>query len=397
MKVSTALVVPGEMPPGETSLKRALLFFDEVHVPGISEQAIINAKEVAEVFPNGRSIQWGELCPYPRSTSYDEAHRLLQSSLHRAVSTGKLKFLDPAHPSPDDAVKTWVAAVATLKSKDLLRAALPDFSAEQEPVNLKSASFYNMVVVGLTDYPSKYLWLTEVDASPAISISESWRRVALGRLGQVIKATRYASHAGAIPLADDPINQNIFLALGAQAFGELPSPEALAQSAIVLDSVKPENLDAALEASSWAEVFKMRKELLPATKRLRHELRRAVRATAAPQNSNVETYRKQLEQIKGSYRRIEDGRAAAWRKIGFRLVESAALSGLAVLPTNPAWATAITSMAVATVVKTLAGSVEPFRTVMLARNARAASPFFAFDNIEKVGQLAAKRSKLPDE
>ena len=200
MTPNNALLISGETAPSETELKRALLFFEMIQVPDLRDSAIINRGEVSEVFPNGRSVVWGEFAPYPRSFSFEDEFRQLQSNVRRVVGTGKLKFVDIRQPSPDDAVKSWIASVTGLKSEPLIRAALPDYAANQEPVNLKSGSGYNMVVVGLTDFPSRYLWLTKVDGKATLEISEEWRRMALARLGRVLKGIRHCSVAGTVPL-----------------------------------------------------------------------------------------------------------------------------------------------------------------------------------------------------
>ena len=186
MNPNKALIVPGETPPSETTLKRALLFFDAIHVPDLRDSAIINDGEVSELFPNGRKLSWSELCPYPRSFSFEDEFRRLQSRVHRVIGTGKLKFVDLRESSPDDAIKTWLVSAGSLKSEALLRAALPDYATSEEPINLKGASSYNMVIPGLTEYASRYLWLKKVDSRPVFEISELWRRMAIGRLGRVL-------------------------------------------------------------------------------------------------------------------------------------------------------------------------------------------------------------------
>jgi len=223
-----AIVLPNDTPPSEASLKRQLLFFDTVLVSTPDDQAILNANDVSEDFPDTRqTIRWGEIGPYPRATSYSDQFRYLRAQAEPAVQTGQLQFVGLGARSNVEATQNFVAALTALKSEALVRAALPDFQPGPPLVPMASQAGSNLIVVGTTARASAYTWMTQVDSSPAIPLEEEWRMVALGRLGRTMKTIRRATSLHAVPLAIDSTNRAICLALGSQAYVRIP--EALEQ------------------------------------------------------------------------------------------------------------------------------------------------------------------------
>lgn len=389
-----ALLIPGDVPPTLSSIKRQLLFFDSLLVPTPEDSAILNKNDVSETFPNGQTLRWGELCPYPRSFSYDDQYRLLRADAERATRTGKLQFVRLAARSPEDATQNWVAALAALKSDSLVRAALPDHQVGTSPIYLRTGSWYNTVVLAATGFESKYQWMTQLDSAPAIPIDEEWRRVALGRLGRALKVIRRASMDNAIPLAVDPTNRSICLALGAQAYGGIPTPQQLADVAVALDTVDPAALDAALESMTWDDVFRLRKEILPSVAKLRGLIVASVRAAAKPQNADLKAYLEALAEIKGTYRKTQDELSASWRNMGFRTLEvvaSAVASGLTVFVPSADWTRRLTDAAIVIVAKALGGAGADIRTIMRAGRARKAAPLFAFDQVLARGDAILRK------
>lgn len=391
-----AILIPADAPPSQSSIKRQLLFFDSLLVPLPEDAALLNKNEIQEVFPDGYRLQWGEIGPYPRSLSYVDQHRLLRAQAEPATRSGKLQFVDLGARSAPDATQNWVAAVAALKTESLVRAALPDHNPGSPPTMLNSNSGYNVIVPSRTGYESKYHWLTQLDAQAALPVDELWRRVAMGRLGRAMKVVRRASADGAIPLALDPTNQNICLALGAQAYGDLPTPQYLSSAAVALDTVDPVALDAALDTMDWADVLRVRKEILPSVSKLRGLLVASVRAAARPQNSGIEPYLAALGQLKEDYRRAEDDARSAWTKVGFRVLEASAaagLTGLTAIAPSATWATVFTSIAIATVVKAIGGTGADVHTILRAGKKQKASPLFAFDGLVALGNAELKITK----
>ena len=361
-----------------------MLFFDEVMVPLEYDSAILNEHEISETFPDKRGIQWGEICPYPRSFSYDEQCRKLRTDASRAAGTGKLRFISLRASSSSEATNNWVAAIAALKNPALVRAAITDRQTDTPPITLRNDSWFNAYVPTYKGFESSYHWMLELDSTPAIPIDELWRRVALGRLGRAMKVIRRASVECAIPLAIDPINSDILWALGAAAYRDAPTSQDLSCAAIALDSVDPHQLNQALELMPWTEVLRLRREILPAVARLRKLLISSVRVAHEPQNAELAPYLAALQKIKEDYRQAQDEVASAWRKIGFRTIElasAAAATGLSSLAPNPDWVKTISAAAVIVVTKVLGASAPDLRAILRSGKARKACPLFAFDQI----------------
>jgi hypothetical protein len=386
--VTRAIIIPGDEAPRESTIKRQLLFFDHVLLPLPDDAALLNPNEISELFPDGYTLKWGEIGPYPRSASYVEAYQLLRGQSEPATR-GKLRFVSVRARSPSEATNNWVASVAALGNESLAHAALPDFSADSAPPRMGSEAGYNMMVPSRTGFESQYHWLTKLEATSPLVLDEPWRRVAMGRLGRTMKIVRRAAVEGAIPLAIDSPNRNICLALGAQAYGDLPTPQQLASAAVALDTVDPLVLDTALSSMSWAEVMRIRKEILPAVSKLRGLLVASVRAAAQSQNSSIEPYLAALSQLKDEYRAAQDEVSLSWKKIGLRVVEATAatgLTGLATLAPHPHWAAVFTGFALATAAKAISGTTPDVASIVRAGKHQRASPLFAFDSLVGIGE-----------
>lgn len=130
---------------------------------------------------------------------------------------------------------------------------------------------------------------------------------AAARTGRAIKAIRLASAEQAVPVAGDRVNQNISIALRAQAYREPPSPDELATAAISLDAVDPQALELALADISWPELLRLRKEVLPQLSRLHTNLKKAVWQAGRPQNLDISVYREELRPIRGQYMKTQHG------------------------------------------------------------------------------------------
>jgi hypothetical protein len=385
LTAAKAFLIPGDVPPSESTLKRQLLFFDLVLLPDLTDRAIINDHEIRETFPDGFTLEWGAIGPYPRSVSHDDQYRFLRAQVALPVSRGKLQFVPIVAASPEEASKAWVSAAAALKKDSLVRAALPDHHANVEPATVLNSNIGgNMVVPSRAGYDSEYVWLTKVDAQPVVEVHELWRRVAMGRLGRAMKAIQRANRIGAVPLAADATNSGICLALGAEAYAEIPTPAQLASTAVALDAVDPVALDAALGAMSWSEVFRVRKEVLPAVVKLRGQLIDSVKVANRPQNASIDSYRLAIKEMRDRYQRAESDVSAAWRKVGIKTIEGSVgmvPAGLAAIATSPHWVAGLASIAGGLILKAAQGSIAEIDAIRRGKKMLRASPLFAFDTV----------------
>jgi len=395
--MTKALLLPSDTPPTEASLKRQLLFFDAVAVPSYRDAAIVNRQEISEVYPDGRSITCDAYCPYPRATFYEDQFRLIQSRAERATRNGELRFVDLPASSPEHALQTWFAAVAALKTEALVMAALPDYAPADPPVvPFSSNAGYMMVVPSYTGGPpSKFAWTGEVDtASAGPPMDELWRRTAMGRLGRALKVVHRASVTGAIPLAADAMNQRICLALGAKAFADVPTPAQMAAAAVSMDAVDPVTLHAALESMSWEEVFRVRKEILPAVKKLQKQVADSVAIAGRSQNADLSAYLDALSKLRTKHEKARDQVSEAWQKLGFGTLVVAAgetVAGLASVATNGAWSKELTIVAIGLAAKALGTVTEQAQAIVRGREQRNASPLFAFDGLVAGGEAQLNR------
>jgi len=325
---------------------------------------------------------------------FDDEWRRVVASASLAVRKGYLRVL---RPTPKlDPTAAWAAAAAASEQTELLRSAIPDHDPCTPPLTYIGSSSYNLVIPSETGSDSKYLWMQQLPLRPLSGVDIEWGRVAAVRVARVMKALRRADHENAIPLAEGRENQNIFLSLGGKAFGEQPSPSALASAAVALDSVDPQALEIALEGMTWEEVARLRREVLPHAVRLRGVLEAATRASRDVSNCDVSAYRNQMQKIRDDHLGAAEALSKAWSDVGIKtLAAGMPAAGLAVLAPPNGWAAVIVAFTIGFLSRTLGSAPEAARTLFRARKKHRASPLLGLAELDRLATGAVRAA--PDD
>jgi hypothetical protein len=390
-----ALILPGDVPPRRSSIKRQLLFFDAVLlIDPETDFAILNDGEITETFPNGRRMFWGEYGSYSRSPDYVEAHRILFAETQKLQTQGKIRILKPAPPSAMDPKYNWITSVAASQDEALVRAALPDYQPGTHAYYRKYGGWYNAAVPSDVNYESMHKWMLGHFEMPDIDIE--WNQVGWVRLGRTLKTLRRAAIESAIPLALDSVNQNICVALGSRAYKHPPSASTLATQVIAMDAVDPLLLDDALEDMSWEEVVRLRKEVLPHVAKLRKLLNDSVIAARKPQNADLEVYSRALAELKEKHKKAANEVREAWHKLKFKTLDAgvpAVSGGLSTLVLPGGWATVLLGLAGVFIAKMAQGTAADLHKVIVASKTERVSPLLFFDVLPKnAGKIAREES-----
>jgi hypothetical protein len=213
------------------------------------------------------------------------------------------------------------------------------------------------------------------------------------RIGRALKSLRRSAFESAVPVALDIVNRNICLELGPAASRAssntypYPSPSAdeLAMQAISMDVVDPFALDDALQELSWDGVIRLRKEVLPHVGRLRSALVGNVLKTRQSLTSGPTAYEQALKAMKDDHLRHVDDLRDAWRKLGFKTLEVAAVAAIGgkaaagLHAINVAWVPALVGLAGAFLGKMVQGSFENVSRAISANGKVKASPLLFVD------------------
>lgn len=381
MTTTKALVLPADVPPRRTSIKRQLLFFDSVLlVDPEADFAILNKGEIVEKFPNGRIMRWGEYGSYSRAPNYVEEYRVLFAETHKLQTQGKIRVLRPPPPAVMDPRFNWISSVAASQDESLIRAALPDYKPGSHAYYRKHGGWYLAAIPTDVNYESIHKWM--VHHREIRSIDIEWNQVAWVRLGRALKSLRRAGIEGAVPLAIDDINQNICLALGSRAYHHPPAVSDLATHVIALDAVDPLRLDEALIEMTWEEVMRLRKEVLPHVAKLRQVLVDSVIAARKSQNADLEAYSRALAEIKEKHKKAAGEARDAWTKLGFKTMDAgtaAVVGGLSTIAPPGGWAHVLLGIAGAFIGKMAQGTAADLHKLVITSKAKKISPLFFFD------------------
>ena len=391
-KKTAALVLPSDTPPRRSRIKRLLLFFDSVLLIDPSDAAILNDGDLFEVFPNGRTIRPGPLGPFPVSPDYADSFRALSAETSKLQGRGLLRFLKPPPPSRADPRVNWIASVGASKDEALLRSALPDHRAGEEPVYLQRGGYVG-VVMSDEHYPSKNSWLLGEQHAPLPDVDLMLSRLAWTRMGRCLKAIRRAHLEGAVPVALDPVSTNMSVSLGTRCYPSPPSPGDLAHTAMALDAVDPRELDAALANLGWDEVARLRKEVLPHAARLRQVLVDHVRSTRSLQNAGLEPYAAALAGLRSKQQAAMEQYRDAWRKLGFTAV-GAGISGLSAISLPSSLALVVVALAATVVAGSAKTAPADIHRIVTARTKRRANPLFFFYGLP--GRIEKSQERTTD-
>ncbi len=241
-------------------LKKQLLFFDKIMLSDPCDRALVADHELRDVYPNGTTIDHAGRAPFPIEQDYqiqfEELIRGTETLQHRGI----LRVLGPQDWR---AVDPWLRLrlyYSAIADKQLVQAAIPDV---YQKTNVKIP---DGIIHGLDVLMSGWKRLPPLRSDEPYKlpdVDDKWNHLAYLRIGRAIKYLRVAQLKNASPVAwDDPTGE-ILISLGAEAFSEIISAESIAGMAIELDVVEPQQLEDALSNMPWADVVKIRKEVLP--------------------------------------------------------------------------------------------------------------------------------------
>ncbi|MGO8881185.1 MAG: hypothetical protein ACLPVO_09465 [Desulfomonilaceae bacterium] len=254
------LVMPGDSVVPAGKLKKQLLFFDKIMLSDPCDRALVADHELRDVYPNGTTIDHAGRAPFPIEQDYqiqfEELIRGTETLQHRGI----LRVLGPQDWR---AVDPWLRLrlyYSAIADKQLVQAAIPDV---YQKTNVKIP---DGIIHGLDVLMSGWKRLPPLRSDEPYKlpdVDDKWNHLAYLRIGRAIKYLRVAQLKNASPVAwDDPTGE-ILISLGAEAFSEIISAESIAGMAIELDVVEPQQLEDALSNMPWADVVKIRKEVLP--------------------------------------------------------------------------------------------------------------------------------------
>jgi hypothetical protein len=373
------LILPADLPPRRSSIKRQLLFFDSVTIVHPEDRALLNDYEVRERYADGTEIQWTSRAPFPRSQGYEDTlHQILEDTKGLQMQ-GKIDVLTRAAAlSKIDGGTHWAAYSAAVSDATLVRAAIPDFHNDAPAIQLPSGVYVGLGV-HLSGRASRY----EVETKPPAKlpgVDDAWNSLAWIRTGRHLKYARLAAALGSVPLSLDEPNRQLSLAL---AQGGTPSLQALADHAIAVDSVDPIELDRALQSISWKETLSWRKQILPHIGRLRAEVIQKARHAQLAASKDPAAMAKALATLKTDYQKLKEEVDRKWSELGVATVTKAmgvvgaSQAGLSLFPTLP-----ISDVAIRVVAGGLAATAAlsaELKALIPALTKRRAHPLAFFD------------------
>lgn len=313
---SDAFVLVGDEPVSSQKLKRLLLTHKRVYFSDISDEAIVNEKEVIERFPGlngGVQVVWSARGHYPRVGSYREmyfdslngADMFMSRSLLTPIASRNVRTIDPGI--------YWMSHSSALSNEELLTAASVDATSQDPSLLLKDTVICGLEV-SISGFKSKYA-VGYKPPKDLDNVSRGWNSIARLRVGRALKSVRIAQALGASPVAIDRINSEILYAMMKQTFPFPFNKEILMDFAIETTIIDNDMLESALSCLSWKEIAKIRREILPATSKTREYLFKETNKFAESECPTTEDYIKSLERFKGEFAALRDKELEAWEAL----------------------------------------------------------------------------------
>lgn len=335
------LVIPDDLPPKISSLKRQILFFDSISLVHPDDRAVVNDGELTEKFPS-MEITWSDYATYPRSDDYEEEFRNIINDTRVIRNRGIIRISHPRVFSSDDAGANFMLYNSVISDETLISSAVPDLTNEQPAIKIPNG-YVSGGGISQGGCKSKY----SLDVKPPYVINnanDSWNTLASLRAGRFIKTLRRAHMEGCCPLSLDNVNSNIIEAIASQSAEEVyKKSDYIAGMSISLDIVDPVELENALENMSWDDVILIRKELFPKISELRHYIIDQVERLNRCKIYDYGQIREETEKLKYDFLEKQEVLAEAWEKLRIASVMKLGGSigagnfGLTLLPASSTW------------------------------------------------------------
>ncbi len=163
------------------------------------------------------------------------------------------------------------------------------------------------------------------------NIHEDWNWICRLRVGRALKSIRQAYVLDAAPVAIDKINSEITFALATKSSTFSFSKDSLADFAINAEIVDYNKLESNLLNASWADILKIRKEILPHVQRTKQLLFKRTQDLSNNHYYAIEKYLVAIKDLKNEFKNLQEQEAAAWEglRIGSILKAGGATGSLA--------------------------------------------------------------------
>ena len=390
-----ALILPGDEPIKDVTLKKHLLFFDSLTLANPADEALINEGDIIEKFPEA-TITWAARNSFPRTPNYlDDFNSLLEDTKH-FQNRGLIRITNK-RPSvnldPGMDYSIWHSAVG---EKDLVKAAIPDFALHNQPP-LQRATYMYGGAIGINGNPSKYSLDGIIPRYTIEGIDERWSIYSHLRLGRFLKFLRKANALGLIPISNDEANSSLLNAVASKTNSLRPdiinySNEQLATLAFSLDVFDFDSLNKVLIDMSWRDVERLRKITLPGISNLRQHVIKSAKKLRTSDLSDIDTYTNLITALNSDYKSKKEKVAEEWERLRIASVlkvggvvglsGAAEITGLAAtVITNP-WEAVLMKVLCGSLVASAAISTE-LKGLLPARNAVKQHPLYFTESIIK--------------
>jgi hypothetical protein len=379
------LVMPGDRVIPDGKLKKQLLFFDEVILSDVSDRVLIADRELQHVSEDGSHEFWeAERSPFPRQADYEERFKEVLYGTEQLQRDGKLRVLTPKDWR---VVDPWIRMnlhTAAIADAELVCAAIPDFSPKRKP-DIPDGITYAQGVLHLYGQPPPQMRHLRRDTPHKIpDIDDKWNSLAYLRLGRTVKYLRVAQINDAAPIAWDDSTSGILFSLGRSVFPEIPSAETLAGATIQLDICEPQQLETALAQTSWNDVIKIRREILPHVAQYRSKIIQTAHQVYRTQVQDFESYGKIIQADRQSLNSAQEQLRKAWQGLkimaAFKGLGCAGTLGAASLIIPSDWTDLLGRILTGTAagVGLLAGEIKTF---LQTRESCKQHPLFVLDQL----------------
>lgn len=390
-----ALILPGDEPIKDVTLKKHLLFFDSLTLANPADESLINEGDIVEEFPEC-TLTWAARNSFPRATNYVDDFNLLLEETKHFQDRGLIRLTNKK-PSinldPGMDFSIWHTAVG---EKDLVEAAIPDFARNEQPP-LQKATYMYGAVIGINGRTSKYSLDGVIPRYTIEGIDERWSIYSHLRLGRFLKFLRKANALGLVPISNDEANSSLLNAVASKTNSLIPnkinySNEQLATLAFSLDVFEADSLNKVLIDMTWRDVEQLRKITLPGISNLRQHVIKSARKLRTSNLSDIETYTNLITVLNSDYENKKEKVAEEWEKLriasiakigGVVGISSAAeITGLAVTAIINPWEAVLMKVLCGTLVASAAISTE-LKSLLPAKRAVKQHPLYFTENIIK--------------
>ncbi|TLX73278.1 hypothetical protein E9993_15935 [Labilibacter sediminis] len=303
------LLLPNEVVPSFSEIKRNLLFFDKLDLVSPYTNAVLLDKEVSENLIDLRNnrnatISWAARGIFPRSESFVEDFNSLNESISALRHKDLIRIVGNQQFSQSQALFSLTTYASAISQESIIKASLHDYKNNKSvPYNLSNQIMTPLVDMSLSGFEkSDILKNIKVESPFELDhVDSQWSFWGNLRIGRMIRSLMLCEMYSSFPISTDITNAKIIDSFNKEIGLYKPVHDELLDYSLSLELFDIEKMNEFLDTLDWSEYLKIRKKFRPHICGIRNDIVSQNSLFSQVNDSNIENHINKIRLMKSSY------------------------------------------------------------------------------------------------